>query len=86
MRRRRRLLLLVVLALLGGLFVGPVRSYRASQAHLREAQAELRAVEQQRDERRRVQAELRTRPALIREARRQGYVFPGEIAFAVAAP
>jgi cell division protein FtsB len=84
--RVRRLVLLAVCVLLAGLFVAPVRAYRSSQEHLAGSHAELRAAQVERDRLLARKAELATRPALVREARRQGYIFPGETPFAVEAP
>ncbi len=58
-----------IVVLLGVLFVQPIRAYITAQDELRDAHAELDA--------------LGTREMLVREARRRGYIFPGETPFSV---
>ncbi len=82
----RRLLLLVGLLALAGLFVAPVRSYRAAEERLEVARQELRVVERERAELERRRADLGTRAAVVREARRRHYVFPGETPYSVELP
>ena len=85
MRLRRLIVLLTVLAL-AGLFVAPVRSYRAAQDRLAEARRELVTAQTARAELERRRDELGTRAALVREARSRHYVFPGETPYEVELP
>jgi cell division protein FtsB len=78
----RKLLFLVAVVAVALLFVQPVRAYLGAQseleattAKLEEAKAAKQAMLERRDA-------LGTRAALIEEARRRGYIFPGETPFA----
>jgi cell division protein FtsB len=67
-----------VLALVGFLYVQPVRSYLETRDTLRQRAAEVRVLEaERRDLERRLAAQTST-AALIREARRLALVKPGE--------
>jgi cell division protein FtsB len=82
-RSRGRILLVVVAIALVAFSVQPLRSYRDAQRRLHVAQAELtrtKAAEKAAVDRR---AFLGTNAALIREARRQGYILPGETPYAL---
>lgn len=73
-----------VIAVLAVLFVQPIRAYRSAKAELDTARTELK---QARDAKSRALAEreaLGTRAMLVREARRRGYIFPGETPFSIA--
>lgn len=79
----RKLLLIGVVVILAILFVQPIRTYRSAQTELstaREQLADARAAKERAiDER----DALGTREMLVREARRRGYIFPGETPFSV---
>ena len=81
--RLRRALALVALALVAFLYYRPLESYVETRAALQEREAEVRALaERKRSLERRLTAQASTR-ALVREARRLGYVKPGERLFIV---
>lgn len=78
----RKVLLLVAVVAVALLFVQPVRAYLSAQSELAqttekldEAREAKAAILERRDA-------LGTRAALIEEARRRGYIFPGETPFA----
>lgn len=82
-RPRGRILLVVVAIALVAFSIQPLRSYRDAQRRLHVAQLELartKAAEKQAVDRR---AFLGTNAALVREARRQGYILPGETPYAL---
>lgn len=79
----KRLIVIVIIAVLAIAFVQPIRAYRNAQQQLASARSELvelRAIKQravsQRDA-------LGTREMLVREARRRGFIFPGETPYSV---
>lgn len=80
----RKLLLLGIVVVVAVLFVQPVRAYLGAQqdltattAQLEEAKAAKAAMLERRDT-------LGTRAALVQEARRRGYIFPGETPYAAS--
>jgi CHASE3 domain sensor protein len=80
----RKLLLLGMVLVVGVLFVQPVRAYLGAQrdlatttTQLEEARAAKTAMLERRDA-------LGTRAALVQEARRRGYIFPGETPYAAS--
>jgi Tfp pilus assembly protein PilE len=80
----RKLVLIVIVAILAILFVQPIRAYRSAKTELDTARTELK---QARADKVRAIAEreaLGTRAVLVREARRRGYIFPGETPFSIA--
>ena len=85
MTPRRIVLLLLVLGL-GGLFVQPLRGWQDAGDGLDSARTDLRAARAEQAQLRKQLAAMDTRAALVREAREQGYVFPGETPFAPASP
>ncbi len=85
-RSRGRLLLVVVAIALVAFSVQPLRSYRDAQRRLHVAQAQLvraKAADRAAVDRRTF---LGSQAALIREARRQGYILPGETPYALPQP
>ena len=79
----RKLVVIIIVAILAVLFVQPIRAYRTAQAELTTTRAQLSVV---REAKQRAIAErdaLGTREMLVREARRRGYIFPGETPFSV---
>jgi cell division protein FtsB len=84
-RRRRRLRWLAVAAFLvvGFLYYQPVRTYFETRDALAGRAAEVRALAAERAALRRRLATRRSNEALIRQARRLGYVGPGERLFIV---
>jgi cell division protein FtsB len=80
-RRRRsvgRWLAVGVLALVGLLYVQPLRTYLETRATVARKSAEVRALEAERRELERRLAAQTSTPALVREARRLALVKPGE--------
>jgi len=79
----RRIVVIVIVVVLAVLFVQPIRAYRSAQVEFERAKVELRearaAKQRAVDER----DALGTREMLVREARRRGYIFPGETPFSV---
>ena len=76
-------MLIGVVAILAILFIQPITTYRSARAELAEARAQLT---QARAAHARAAAERRalgTRAVLVREARKRGYIFPGETPFSV---
>ena len=79
----RKLVVILIVAILAVLFVQPIRAYRTAQTELTTTRAQLSVV---REAKQRAIAErdaLGTREMLVREARRRGYIFPGETPFSV---
>jgi type II secretory pathway component PulM len=79
----RKLVVIIIVAILAVLFVQPIRAYRTAQTELTTTRAQLSVV---REAKQRAIAErdaLGTREMLVREARRRGYIFPGETPFSV---
>ncbi len=77
-------MLIVVVVILAVLFVQPIRAYRSATAELATARTQL---QESRAAKARAIAEreaLGTRAVLVREARRRGYIFPGETPFSIA--
>ena len=82
-RRLRRSLALAAVALVAFLYYRPLQSYLETRAALVEREAEVRAlVERKRSLERRLTAQA-SAATLVREARRLGYVKPGERLFIV---
>lgn len=75
--------MLGIVVLLGVLFVQPVRAYLTAQDELRDARAELAEARIQKQRAVAERDALGTREMLVREARRRGYIFPGETPFSV---
>jgi hypothetical protein len=84
--RPRRIVLALTAVVLAILFVQPVRAYRNAHAHLRTAQAQLAGVRTEHDRLQRELAAAGTPGALVREARRLGYIYPGETPWVIAQP
>jgi cell division protein FtsB len=81
--RPTRLLALGALVLVGVLYWKPIRSYQHTRAVLAHREAEVGRLEtQQRQLKARI-ATVGTGPELVREARRLGFVKPGEQLFIV---
>ena len=74
----RRWLALGALLVVGLLYVKPLRSYLELRETVTRRADEVRALERQRDQLRSRLAASSTRLALVRSARRLGYVAPGE--------
>jgi cell division protein FtsB len=86
LRRRPRLLrwfALAALLLIGLLYYSPVRSYVDTRGALAGRLAEVRELERERASLRRRLAARSSEEALRREARKLGYVRPGERLFIV---
>ena len=73
-----RWIALGALALIGFLYYQPVRSYLDARASLAERRAEVQALERQRERLERRLADSQTGLTLLRNARRLGFVKPGE--------
>jgi cell division protein FtsB len=71
------------LALIGVLYYQPVRTYIETRDELTQREAAVRALERERDELERRLAASATAETLTREARRLGFVRPGERLFIV---
>jgi cell division protein FtsB len=82
----RRIVLLLLVLGLAGLFVQPLRGWHDARNGLSSARADLRTARAEQAALRKQLAAMDTRAALVREAREQGYVFPGETPFAPASP
>jgi cell division protein FtsB len=83
MLRPTRLLALACLALVGVLYWNPLRSYERTSATLRAREQQVEALS---DEARQLQARIasvRSGQGLVQEARRLGFVKPGERLFIV---
>ena len=70
--------MLAVLAFVGFLYVRPVQAYLETRDTLAQRSAEVRALEREQRALRRRLAVQASDAALLREARRLGYVRPGE--------
>jgi cell division protein FtsB len=83
--RRRRLWIAVAVGvcLTGVLYYGPVKSYISTSHQLAQRRAEVKSLTRERTELEQRLAISGTGPALIEEARRLGYVRPGEHLFIV---
>jgi cell division protein FtsB len=79
----RRWLVLGVVAFVAFLYYQPLRSYLETRHALAERSAEVRALDAQRQALERRLATQTSNAALLREARRLGYVKPGERLFIV---
>ena len=79
----RKLLVLALLVGLAVVFVQPIHAYRAAQAELASAHAQLAAAKEAKVRAAAERKALGTRAVLVREARRRGYIFPGETPYAV---
>jgi hypothetical protein len=81
--RPRRIVLVVTAIILAILFIQPVRAYRDANAHLRTARAQLANARADRERLGRDLAMAGTPGALLREARRLGYIYPGETPYVI---
>jgi cell division protein FtsB len=83
--RRRKLWVAVAIGacLTGVLYYGPVKSYIATSRQLADRRAEVKALAKEKAELEQRLAISGTGPALLAEARRLGYVRPGEHLFIV---
>jgi len=82
-RSVRKLIVIGIVIALAVLFVQPIRAYRAAQEELAGARVELREVRIAKERAVEERDALGTREMLVREARRRGYIFPGETPFSV---
>jgi cell division protein FtsB len=83
LHRARRLGAVALLLLLLVLCIGPVRSYLRARSATQQLRAEVTQLDRRHAK---LQAELRSaseRTALIAQARKQGYIRPGEQPFAL---
>ena len=80
----RKLVLIGVVIALGVLFVQPVRAYLGAQSDLTATTSQLEEAGQAKAAMLERRDALGTRAALIQEARRRGYIFPGETPFAAS--
>jgi type II secretory pathway component PulJ len=83
MLRPTRLLALAGLALVGVLYWHPLQSYRHTHAVLQRRDAQVTRLEVQQRQLKARLATVGTGPELLREARRLGFVKPGEQLFIV---
>jgi cell division protein FtsB len=81
--RPTRLLALGALALVGILYWKPLRSYEHTRAVLHRREAQVTRLQQQQQQLKTRIATVGTGEELIREARRLGFVKPGEQLFIV---
>lgn len=72
-----------IVVVLAVLFVQPIRAYRSAQEELERAKVELREAREFKQRAVEERDALGTREMLVREARRRGYIFPGETPFSV---
>ncbi len=72
-----------IVVVLAVLFVQPIRAYRSAQEELERAKVELREARAFKQRAVEERDALGTREMLVREARRRGYIFPGETPFSV---
>jgi hypothetical protein len=79
----RKLILIGIIAVLAILFVQPIRAYRTAQTELASTRAQLAEVREAKQRAIEERDALGTREMLVREARRRGYIFPGETPFSV---
>ena len=79
----RKLLVIGVVAILAILFVQPIRAYRTAQTELTSARTQLDVARATKERAIKERDALSTREMLVREARRRGYIFPGETPFSV---
>ncbi len=79
----RKLLVIGVVVILAILFVQPIRAYRTAQAELTSARTQLAEARMAKERAIKARDALGTREMLVREARRRGYIFPGETPFSV---
>jgi hypothetical protein len=79
----RKLLVIGVVAILAILFVQPIRAYRTAQTELTSARTQLDVARATKERAIKERDALGTREMLVREARRRGYIFPGETPFSV---
>ncbi len=80
----RKIIVLIVLVVLAILFVQPIRAYRTAQADLTTVRKQLDDARVIKDRAVKERDALGTREMLVREARRRGYIFPGETPFSVS--
>ena len=79
----RKLVVIIIVAILAVLFVQPIRAYRTAQTELTTTRAQLSVVRKAKQRAIAERDALGTREMLVREARRRGYIFPGETPFSV---
>ena len=79
----RKFLVIGVVAILAILFVQPIRAYRTAQSELTSARTQLADARSAKERAVKERDALGTREMLVREARRRGYIFPGETPFSV---
>lgn len=79
----RKLLVIGVVAILAILFVQPIRAYRTAQTELTSARTQLDVARATKERAIKERDALGTREMLVREARRRGYIVPGETPFSV---
>jgi len=72
-----------IVVVLAVLFVQPIRAYRSAQEELDRARVHLREAREVKQRAVEERDALGTREMLVREARRRGYIFPGETPFSV---
>jgi type II secretory pathway pseudopilin PulG len=79
----RRIIVIGIVVVLAVLFVQPIRAYRSAQEELDRARVQLREAREVKQRAVEERDALGTREMLVREARRRGYIFPGETPFSV---
>lgn len=79
----RKIVVIIIVAILAVLFVQPIRAYRAAQSELTSARTQLADARTTKERAIQERDALGTREMLVREARRRGYIFPGETPFSV---
>jgi cell division protein FtsB len=82
-RRRLWIAVAIGVCLTGVLYYGPVKSYMSTSHQLAERRSEVRALAREKAQLEQRLAISGTGPALLEEARRLGYVRPGEHLFIV---
>lgn len=80
----RKLVVIVVVVILAILFVQPIRAYRSAKAELATARTQLQDARAAKVRAIAEREALGTKAVLVREARRRGYIFPGETPFSIA--
>ncbi len=77
----KKLILIGIVIVVAVLFVQPIRTYRSAQTELTTARAQLESARALKQRVVKERDALGTREMLVREARRRGYIFPGETPF-----
>ncbi len=85
-RSRGRILLVVVAIALAAFSIQPLRSYRDAQSRLHVAQVQLARAKESEKQAVDRRTFLGSKATLIREARREGYILPGETPYALPQP